>query len=298
MLGRNTVEVLHAAGYTTLLTPTSAELDLRNAEKVKAYFNEHKPEYVFHLAARVGGIKANMMYQADFLHDNLQLDSAVIDASREYGVTKFIAMASSCMYPRLCPQPMNEDMLLTGPLEPTNEGYAIAKIASVKLCQYYHKQHGLNAFSLVAPNMYGIYEKFDLEHSHVLSAFIMRFHKAKEEGAKEVVMWGTGSPRREFLFARDMAKALLLGMQEWNAADLDLGFMNIGTESDVSIKELAEMIQSAVGYEGSLVWDTSKPDGMPRKLMDSTRAAAHGWKAPTSLEQGIREMYEHYRSTI
>lgn len=298
MLGRNTVEVLHAAGYTSLLTPSSTELDLRDAAAVKTYFNEHKPEYVFHLAARVGGIKANMAHQADFLRDNLQLDSAVMDAAHAYGVTKFISMASSCMYPRLCPQPMNEDMLLTGPFEPTNEGYAIAKIASVKLCQYYRAQYGMNAFSLVAPNMYGRYEKFDLEHSHVLSAFIMRFHQAKEEGAKEVTMWGTGSPRREFLYAHDMAQALLLAMLQWDAADLEHAYMNVGTGADVSIKELAEIIRACVGYEGNLVWDTTKPDGMPRKLMDSTRAAARGWSAPTFLEKGIQEMYDHYRSTL
>lgn len=298
MLGRNMTEVLRAAGYQNLLTPTSSELDLRDAHAVQNYFMEQKPEYVFHLAARVGGIKANMMYQADFLRDNMLLNAAVTDAAHKSGVTKFIAIGSSCMYPRLCPQPMNEDMLLTGPFEPTNEGYAIAKIASAKLCQYYHTQYGMNAFSVIAPNMYGKYEKFDLEHSHVLSAFIMRFHKAKEDGAREVTMWGTGSPRREFLYAADMAKALLLAMQEWNADDLEVSAINVGTGSDVSIKELSEIVQACVGYEGNVVWDSTKPDGMPKKLMDSGRAEKLGWSAPTSLKDGVQEIYDYYRSTL
>jgi GDP-L-fucose synthase len=296
MLGQNLCEVLTDAGFQNLLTPSSAELDLRDMSEVKAYVQKHKPKSLFHLAARVGGIKANMLHPAEFLRDNLLMDSAVMGAAHEAGIEKVIVMGSSCMYPRLCPQPMKEEMLLTGVPEPTNEGYAIAKIAVAKLCQYHNVQYGMNCLALIAPNLYGIHERFDPDHSHVISSLIMKFHAAVSEGRKSVEMWGTGSARREFLFARDMAEGLLWAMENLNASDLDVPYINVGSGSDVSILELADIMRSISGFDGEIIWDTTKPDGMPQKLMDSSRATERGWKAKTSLQDGIRQTYDYYRS--
>ena len=290
LVGAAIVRRLRQAGFGNLLLRGRAELDLCDAAAVQAFFSAERPEYVFLAAARVGGIHANNSYPADFLRDNLQIQTAVIDAAWRNGVAKLQFLGSSCIYPKFAPQPMTEDCLLTGALEPTNEWYAIAKIAGIKMCQAYRRQHGFDAISLMPTNLYGPGDNFDLANSHVLSALIRKFHEAKASGAAQTVVWGTGTPRREFLHVDDLADACLFLMQGYE----DEGIINVGVGEDISIAELAALVQRVVGFEGEIVLDPSKPDGTPRKLLDVSRLHALGWRARIGLEDGIRETYRWY----
>jgi GDP-L-fucose synthase len=281
---------LTASGYSNLLLRTRQELDLTNQAAVNSFFVAEKPEYVFLAAAKVGGILANSGNPADFLHENLAIQTNVIDAAFRNGVRKLEFLGSSCIYPKLAPQPIKEEYLLTGELEPTNEWYAIAKIAGIKMAQAYHKQYGFSAISLMPTNLYGPGDNFDLESSHVLPALIRKFHEAKINRAPEVVVWGTGEPRREFLHVDDLAEAALYLMLHYELPDI----VNVGVGRDITIRELAEMIGSIIGYEGNLVFDAGKPDGTPRKLLDVSRLNALGWQARTPLREGIRQTYEWY----
>lgn len=281
---------LRAEGYDNLLLRTSSELDLRDMSAVRAFFEEEKPSHIFLAAAKVGGIHANNSYPADFIAINLMIQNAVIDAAHHTGVEKLMILGSSCIYPKLAPQPIPEDALLTGPLEPTNEWYALAKIAGIKMGQAYRRQHGLNAISAMPTNLYGPGDNFDLQTSHVLPALIRKFHEAKHSGAAEVEIWGTGTPRREFLHVDDLADALFVLMQEYD----EEGHINVGYGEDVSIKELAETVGRVVGFEGNLRFDTSKPDGTPRKLLDCAKLFSLGWRPKIPLEQGIKQTYDWY----
>ncbi|MFO1436377.1 MAG: GDP-L-fucose synthase [Gammaproteobacteria bacterium] len=290
LVGSAIVRALQSAGFTNLLTATSAELDLREQQTVRAWFADKKPEYVFVASAKVGGINANNSYPASFIYDNLAIQNNVIDSAYRYGVKKLLFLGSTCIYPKLAPQPLREESLLTGPLEPTNEWYAIAKIAGIKLCQAYRRQYGCNFISAMPTNLYGPGDNFDLSNSHVLPALIRKFHEAKTAASGEVVVWGTGTPRREFCHVDDCAEACLHLMQTYDSED----FVNIGVGSDVSIAELADLVKAAVGYTGRVVYDRSKPDGTPRKLVDVTRIHALGWRARIALPQGIRSTYDWY----
>jgi GDP-L-fucose synthase len=277
-------------GYSRLLGRTRAELDLQDGAAVRDFFRRERPEYVFLAAAKVGGIQANRTYPADFLIQNLQIQNSVIQAAHLSGVRKLLFLGSSCIYPRLAPQPLTEDALLTGSLEPTNEGYAVAKIAGIKLCQAFRRQHGDDFISAMPTNLYGPRDNYDLENSHVLPALIRRFHEAKRDALPEVVLWGTGSPRREFLHADDLAGACLFLMEHYS----DEAIINVGSGQEVTIGELAELIQAVVGYRGRLKWDPTRPDGTPRKRLDNTRLAALGWQPSIGLEVGIRAVYADY----
>jgi len=290
LVGSAIVRELQRLGYRNLLVRSSTDLDLRNQAAVEQFFADERPEYVFLAAAKVGGIHANNAYPADFLRDNLQIQTNVIDSAWRSGVQKLCFLGSSCIYPKHAPQPMNEDALLTGPLEPTNEWYAIAKIAGIKMCQAYRRQHGFNAISLMPTNLYGPGDNFDLQNSHVLPALIRRFHEAKLRGDAEVVIWGTGSPRREFLHCDDLANAVVHLMQTYESEQL----VNIGCGADISIRELAELVARAVGFAGRLSFDTTKPDGTPRKLLDVGRLTALGWKPRISLEGGVADTYRWF----
>lgn len=294
LAGSAIVRGLQARGYSRLVTRTRAQLDLRDQAAVRAFFHEEQPEYVFLAAAKVGGILANAKEPATFLRDNLLIQSNVIDAAHAEGVKKLEFLASSCIYPRLCPQPMREEYLLTGPPEPTNEGYAIAKIAGVKMCESYHKQFGFPAISLAPSNLYGPGDNFDLGSSHVLPALMRKFHEAKVAGSPEVVVWGTGRARREFLHVDDMADAAIHLMLHYERPE----HINVGYGDDVTIAELAQLIAEVVEYDGKITFDTSKPDGMPRKVVDVTRLHATGWKARIPLRQGIEETYQWFRSQL
>lgn len=288
MVGSAIVRKLRAMGYERLVYRSSEELDLRSQSAVTDFFATERLDYVFLAAARVGGILANDTYKATFLYDNLMIESNIIHAAHLYGVKKLLFLGSSCIYPRLAPQPLREEYLLTGALEPTNEPYAIAKIAGIKLCEAYRHQYGSNFISVMPTNLYGPGDNYDLAGSHVLPALIRKFHEAAKQGLPEVVIWGTGSPRREFLHVDDLAEACYFLMQTYNQA----GFLNIGTGEDLSILELAHLIRSVVGYEGRIVHDLEKPDGTPRKLLDVSRLKALGWESGISLEAGIRSVYE------
>lgn len=296
LVGSAIVRTLKDRGYTNLLLKSSKELDLRSQADVKAFFEAERPDYVFLAAAKVGGIQANNTYRASFLYDNLMIEANVIHSAYQTGVKKLLFLGSSCIYPKLAPQPMKEEHLLTGLLEPTNEPYAIAKIAGLKLCENYCRQYGVSFISAMPTNLYGINDNFDLANSHVLPALMRKFHEAKLAGRPTVEVWGSGTPLREFLYVDDLADGLLFLMNHYDGVD----FVNIGTGQEVSIKELAHLVQSAVGYEGDLTFDSSKPDGTPRKLMDVSRINNLGWQARTSLEQGIESTYEwfklHYES--
>jgi GDP-L-fucose synthase len=281
---------LQAQGFSQLLGRARAELDLLNAEAVTDFYRAEKPEFVFVAAAKVGGILANNNHPAEFLYENLQVQNNLIHGAHKAGVKKLLFLGSSCIYPKLAPQPLKEDYLLTGPLEPTNEWYAIAKIAGIKLCQAYRRQYGCDFISVMPTNMYGPNDNYDLQNSHVLPAMIRRFHEAKTGGKKEVVCWGTGAPMREFLYADDLARACVFLMQHYSGEQ----FINVGFGSDVTIKELAELVKRVVGFSGQIVWDTSKPDGTPRKLMDSSRLFALGWKPQVQLEEGIKLAYADF----
>ena len=288
---------LRAGGYTNVVTRTHAELDLIEPRAVFEFFEKEKPEYVFLAAAKVGGIQANNTYRADFIYQNLMIESNIIHASYRYGVKKLMFLGSSCIYPKHAPQPMKEEHLLTGLLEPTNEPYAIAKIAGIKLCDAYNRQHGTNFMSVMPTNLYGLRDNYDLQNSHVLPALIQKIHEAKVQGAKEVVVWGTGSPKREFLYSDDLADACVFLMGRFNAADIG-EFINIGVGKEITIREAAELIADVVGFHGHLVFDTSKPDGTPRKLLDVSRLRALGWQAKTGFRDGITYAYADFLQNI
>ena len=290
LVGSAILRRLTAAGYTQLLTRSRQELDLLDQAQVRRFFETERPGYVFLAAAKVGGIHANATYPADFIRDNLLIETNVIDAAYRSGVKKLQFLGSSCIYPKLAPQPLKEDYLLTGPLEPTNEWYAVAKIAGIKLCQAYRRQYGFNAISLMPTNLYGPGDNFDLQNSHVLPALIRKFHEAKAAGSPEVVVWGTGSPRREFLHVDDLADAAVFLMGQYDGEEI----VNVGVGEDVTIRELADLIKEVVGYKGEIVFDSSKPDGTPRKLLDVGRLNALGWRARISLKEGVRATYEWF----
>ncbi|MCE7063111.1 GDP-L-fucose synthase [Dyadobacter sp. CY343] len=290
MVGSAIHRKLVKEGFNNLVLKTSSELDLRDQGAVRSFFETERPEYIFLAAAKVGGILANNIYRAEFLHDNLLIQNNVIDSAYRSGATKLMFLGSSCIYPKLAPQPLREDSLLTGLLEPTNEPYAIAKIAGIKMCEAYRAQYGCNFISAMPTNLYGPNDNYDLNNSHVLPAMIRKFHEAKEENRPAVELWGTGSPLREFLHADDLADACYFLMQNYN----EPGFVNVGVGADVTIKSLAEMIRDIVGYEGDINWNTDKPDGTPRKLMDVSKLHGLGWKHRIELEDGIRVTYQDF----
>jgi GDP-L-fucose synthase len=290
LVGSAIVRALKANGYHNLLLRTSQELDLRRQTEVEDFFAQERPEYVFLAAAKVGGIHANNTYRAEFIYDNLIMEANVIHSAYQFAVEKLLFLGSSCIYPKLCPQPMREEYLLTGFLEPTNEPYAIAKIAGLKLCENYCHQYGVNFISAMPTNLYGINDNFDLANSHVLPALIRKFHQAKQTNADYVEVWGTGSALREFLFVDDLADALLFLMQHYSDKD----FINVGTGEEISIKELALTIKAVVGYMGEIKFDPSKPDGTPRKLLDTSKINSLGWQAKTSLKAGIEKTYRWF----
>ena len=292
MVGSAILRKLQAEGYNNIITRSSAELDLRDLAAVAAFFEAEKPEYVFLAAAKVGGIVANNTYRADFLYENLCIQNNVIHQSYLNGVKKLMFLGSSCIYPKMAPQPLKEEYLLTGPLEHTNEPYAIAKIAGIKMCDAYRAQYGCNYISVMPTNLYGLNDNYHPQNSHVLPALIRRFHEAKESGAEEVVIWGTGTPMREFLYADDLAEACYYLMLNYDEA----GLVNIGTGEDVTIKELAELVKDTVGYQGAITFDTSKPDGTPRKLMDVSKLHGYGWKHTIELPEGIKLAYQDFLS--
>lgn len=294
MVGSAIVRALKADGYTNLLTRSSKELDLRNQQVVMDFFKAERPDYVFLAAAKVGGILANNTYRGEFLHDNLAIQLNVIEAARQYKVKKLMFLGSSCIYPKLAPQPLKEEYLLTGLLEPTNEPYAIAKIAGIKMCEAYRDQYGCNFISVMPTNLYGPNDNFDLKNSHVLPALIRKFYTAAQEGRDHVEIWGTGSPKREFLHVDDLAQACLYLMKSYDGRD----FLNVGTGEDISIKVLAEMVARIVGFDGELRFDTTKPDGTPRKLMDVSRLHSLGWKAKISLEDGIKSLVDDIKAGL
>lgn len=290
MAGSAIARKLTAAGYNNLVMRSSRELDLRNQEAVADFFETEQPDYVFLAAAKVGGIVANNTWRADFIYDNLMIESNVIHQAHRTGVRKLLFLGSSCIYPRLAPQPLKEEYLLSGLLESTNEPYAIAKIAGIKLCEAYHDQHGCNFISVMPTNLYGFNDNYDLQSSHVLPALIRKFHEAKEREASQVVIWGTGSPRREFMHADDLADACIYLMNHYN----DSSPVNIGVGEDISIIQLAELIKDLVGYTGRIVLDTTKPDGTPRKILDVSKLHSLGWHHKTSLKEGLQQVYEDY----
>ena len=294
MVGSAIVRRLQSLGYTNLITRTRQELDLINQAEVDAFFEAEKPSLVYLAAAKVGGIHANNIYRAQFLYENLMIEANIIHSAWKHDVTKLLFLGSSCIYPKLAPQPLKEESLLTGPLEPTNEPYAIAKIAGIKLCETYRDQYGANFISAMPTNLYGPGDNYDLETSHVLPALLRKIHTAKVTGAPSVSLWGTGSPKREFLHVDDLAEGCVHLMDHYDGGD----WVNMGTGEDLSIRELGEMICRIVGYDGILDWDTSKPDGTPRKLMDVSRVNALGWKARTGLRAGIERVYAEVQSTF
>lgn len=291
MVGSAIMRRLQKEGYNNFVLRTSAELDLRNQSSVNTFFEEEKPDYVFLAAAKVGGIVANNTYRAEFLYDNLMIESNIIHASYLYGVKKLLFLGSSCIYPKLAPQPLKEEYLLTGELEPTNEPYAIAKIAGIKLCDAYRDQYGCNFISVMPTNLYGTNDNYDLKTSHVLPALIRKFHEAKQRGEDEVVIWGSGTPLREFLHSDDLADACFYLMLHFN----EPGFVNVGVGEDISIMDLAVKIAGIVGFKGKISRDTSKPDGTPRKLMDVSKLHAMGWKASISLDEGLQMVYKEFQ---
>jgi GDP-L-fucose synthase len=294
MVGSAIVRALQKNGYQNILCKTSAELDLRNQQAVADFFASEQPAYVFLAAAKVGGIVANNTYRADFLYENLAIQNNIIHAAYVNQVKKLMFLGSSCIYPKLAPQPLKESYLLTGLLEPTNEPYAIAKIAGIKMCEAYRAQYGCNFISVMPTNLYGPNDNYDLQNSHVLPAMIRKFHEAKERGDQSMVLWGTGSPMREFLYADDLAEACLYLMESYDEAEL----VNIGTGVDVTIKELAETVKQIVGYAGNIEWDTTRPDGTPRKLMDVSKLHGLGWKHHIELTEGIQLAYQDFLDNV
>lgn len=291
MVGSALVRKLKREGFQNVITISSKDLDLRNQESVQLFFQREKPDYVFLAAAKVGGILANNTFRAEFLYDNLMIQANVIHSSYIEGVNKLMFLGSSCIYPKMAPQPLKEEYLLTGLLEPTNEPYAIAKITGIKMCDAYRSQYGCNFISVMPTNLYGPNDNYDLKTSHVLPALIRKFHEAKKNNSPTVTIWGTGKPKREFLHVDDMADACFFLMQNYN----DQGFINIGTGTDISINDLALLIKNIVGYDGSIDHDISKPDGTPRKLLDVGKLKTAGWTANIGLEKGIRMVYEKFK---
>jgi GDP-L-fucose synthase len=290
MVGSAIYRKLVKEGFKNIITRISTELDLRNQQQVTDFFEQEKPDYVFLAAAKVGGIIANNTYRADFLYDNLQIQNNIIHNSYLNGVTKLLFLGSSCIYPKMAPQPLKEEYLLTGELEHTNEPYAIAKIAGIKMCDAYRDQYGCNFISAMPTNLYGYNDNYHPQNSHVLPALIRRFHEAKEQGVASVTIWGTGLPKREFLFADDLADACYYLMENYN----EPGLVNIGTGEDISIKDLALLIKKIIGFEGGIKFDPSKPDGTPRKLMDVSKLHSKGWKHTIELEDGIKLAYQDF----
>ena len=290
MVGSAIKRKLEQEGFQNFVTRTSGELDLRDQQQVTAFFAEEKPDYVFLAAAKVGGIVANNTYRADFLYDNLQIQNNIIHSSYINDVKKLMFLGSSCIYPKMAPQPLHEDYLLTGTLEPTNEPYAIAKIAGIKMCDAYRAQYGCDFISVMPTNLYGYNDNYHPQNSHVLPALIRRFHEAKEQGSAEVVIWGSGTPLREFLFADDLAEACYYLMQNYEEA----GLISVGSGKEITIKDLALLIKNVVGYQGDITFDVSKPDGTPRKLMDVSKLAAKGWHYKVELEDGIKLAYADF----
>lgn len=290
MVGSAISRFLRKEGYTVILESSSAQLDLRDQQATNQFFKENKPDYVFLAAAKVGGILANNNFPADFLYDNIMIEGNVIHAALKYSVKKLLFLGSSCIYPKFAKQPIKEEYLLTGELETTNEAYAIAKIAGIKLCQAYYDQHGANFISVMPTNLYGIGDNYHPEHSHVLPALIRKIHEAKRDQKESVIIWGTGKPRREFLFADDLAEACLFLMQHYDEREI----INIGSGQDHTITELTEIIKEIVGFNGTIVYDTSKPDGTPRKLLDSSRINQLGWYPRTDLRKGIQIAYADF----
>jgi GDP-L-fucose synthase len=292
MVGSAIHRKLTSLGYSNIVTRTSAELDLRIQERVNEFFEAERPAYVFLAAAKVGGILANNTYRADFIYENIMIQSNIIHSSYATGVKKLMFLGSSCIYPKLAPQPLKEDYLLTGLLEPTNEPYAIAKIAGIKMCDAYRSQYGCDFISVMPTNLYGPNDNYDLQNAHVLPSLMRKFHEAKINNTPEVSIWGSGSPKREFLHADDLADACVFLMNTYS----DEGLVNIGTGEDISISDLALMIKDVVGYEGAIVYDATKPDGTPRKLMDVTKLSGLGWKYTISLKKGLEMVYQEYQS--
>jgi GDP-L-fucose synthase len=290
LVGSAILRLLQQQGYSNLLYRNHAQLDLTQAAAVKHWFQVEQPQYVFLAAAKVGGIQANANYPADFIRDNLQIQINIIDAAYQTGVTKLLFLGSSCIYPKLAPQPLQEDYLLTGALEPTNEWYAIAKIAGIKMCQAYRRQYHFNAIALMPTNLYGPGDNFHLTHSHVLPALIRKFHEAKLRGEATVTVWGSGNPRREFLHVDDLADAALFLMQHYDSEAI----INVGVGKDIRISELAQLVKTVIGYHGQLKFDTSKPDGTRQKLLDVSRLHALGWQASIALREGIESTYRWY----
>lgn len=290
LVGSALVRILKNKGYTNLICKTREQLDLRDFQQVLAFFEQSKIEYVFLAAAKVGGIVANNEYPADFIRDNLFIQTNVIDAAYQGGVKKLLFLGSTCIYPKFAPQPMKEEHLLRGELEPTNEAYAIAKIAGIKMCQAYNKQYGTMFISVMPTNLYGPHDNFDLTNSHVLPALIRKFHEAKVNDAPHVEIWGSGKPKREFLYIDDLADACLYLMSEYESSEI----VNVGVGKDISIKELAQKMKQIIGYKGEMVFDTQKPDGAPRKLVDVSKINHIGWQAKTPLEEGLRLTYAWY----
>lgn len=291
MVGSAILRQLKAEGYTNFILKTSSELDLRNQQAVIDFFTQEKPDYVFLAAAKVGGIIANNTFRADFIYENLMIQNNVIHQAYVNGVKKLMFLGSSCIYPKMAPQPLKEEYLLTGLLEPTNEPYAIAKIAGIKMCDGYRDQYGCNFISVMPTNLYGPNDNYDLKNSHVLPAMLRKFIMAKRNGDKSVTIWGTGSPKREFLHADDLAKACLFLMKNYSES----GLVNIGIGDDISILDLALLVKKIVGFDGEILTDTSKPDGTPRKLMDVSKLNSLGWKAKITLEEGIKKVYEEIK---
>ncbi len=294
MVGSAIERELDRCGYHNRIRRTSSELDLRNGSAVRDFFHSERPDHVFLAAAKVGGIKANDTYRADFIYDNLTIQNNVIHSAYEAGVKKLIFLGSSCIYPKHAPQPMKEEYLLTGELEPTNEPYAIAKIAGIKMCEAYRDQYGCNFISAMPTNLYGPYDDYNLETSHVLPALLRKFHTAKVEGHEKVEVWGSGKPRREFLHVDDLARAVRFMMEHYDGRQ----FLNVGTGEDISIAELAELIQKIVGFEGRFELDPSKPDGTPRKLLDVSKLHELGWKHGIGLQEGIASVYQELDTSI
>ncbi len=294
LVGSAIMRKLESEGYTNIITRTFEELDLTDQKATREFFDKERPEYVFLAAAKVGGIQANSLYPADFIYINLMIECNVIKASHEFGVKKLLFLGSSCIYPKMAPQPIKEEYLLSGYLEETNEPYALAKISGLKMCQYFNKQYGTNFISVMPTNLYGPNDNFDLNTSHVLPALIRKFHEAKINNAPYVEIWGTGTPKREFLFVDDLADACLFLMKNYSGND----FFNVGTGEDITIRELAELIGEVVGYKGELKFDTSKPDGTPRKLLDVTRIHEAGWRHKTELRHGLMMTYEFYSKGV
>jgi GDP-L-fucose synthase len=294
LVGSAICRALAARGFTRILAPSRSALDLRDRPAVERFFAAERPDYVFMAAAKVGGIVANDSFPADFIRDNLEIQTNVIDAAYRAGTRKLCFLGSSCIYPRLAPQPLQESSLLTGPLEPTNQWYAVAKIAGIKMCQAYALQHGFNAISVMPTNLYGPGDNFDLQTSHVLPALLRKFHTAKESGSREVTVWGSGTPRREFLYVDDLADALCFLMERYDSPEI----INVGWGEDVTIAELADLIAGVVGFHGTVLFDRSKPDGTPRKLLDVGKLKALGWQPRMPLADGVRATYDWYRAKI